>query len=229
MVIEIVLPTPDEGEGEEDTGADDNQGTEDAEPAPAPKVESVVISAAIVEKITNANTNVQIKLPEVTVSFDADAFTAIGEQAEQKDVTIVATEIKQETLKEEQKKALEEKKVHVVLNLEARAGEDKITEFGGGKVTISVPFVLPEGAAENDYIVAYVADDGSITNMPTVYANGVLSFETTHFSHYVVLENVAPPTGDNPPTGDINVMLFVLLMAASVAGMAVCFGKRRAF
>ena len=225
VVIEIVLPTPDEGEGD----AGDGETSEGGEAAPAPKVESVVISAATVEKIVNANTKVQIKLPEVTVSFDADAFTAIGEQAEDKDVTIVATEIKQETLKDAQKKALEEKKVHTVLNLEAHAGEDKITEFGGGKVTISVPFALPEGAAENDYVVVYVADDGTVTNMPTVYNNGYLSFETTHFSHYAVVENEVPSTGDNPPTGDADIMLFVVLLVVSTACLAVCVGKRRVF
>lgn len=227
VVIEIVLPTA-PGE-DEDSGADDNQGAEGDEVAPAPKVESVVIGAATVEKIVNANTSVQIKLPEMTVSFDADAFNSIGEQAEDKDVTIVATEINKEKLNKEQLGALEEKEVHTVLNLEAHAGETKITEFGGGKVTVSVPFVLPEGKTADDFYVAYVADDGAVTKMPTTFADNYLRFETTHFSHYAVVENVTPPTGDNPPTGDVNVMLFALLVVASVAGMAVCFSKRRAF
>ncbi len=211
VVIEIVLPTT------------------DGEDAPAPKVESVVIGAATVDKIVNANTNVQIELPELTISFDADAVSSIGEQAEDKDVTLVATEIKEDDLTEEQKDALDEQKVHIVLNLEAYAGENKITDFGGGKVTIRVPFTLPEGTSEEDFYVAYVADDGTITVMPTVYVDGALCFETTHFSNYVVVEDVAPSTGDNPPTGDVNVMLFAVLMVASAACLAVCIGKRRAF
>ncbi|MBQ5665953.1 MAG: hypothetical protein IIV41_08850, partial [Akkermansia sp.] len=115
-----------------------------------------------------------------------------------------------------------------ILNLEAYAGETKITEFGGGKVTISVPFALPEGKAGTDYYVAYVAEDGTITAMPTTYADGVLSFETTHFSNYVVLENVS--SDDIPPTGDTtSLLLFALLMVASVFGLAICIPKRRAF
>ncbi len=191
----------------------------------APKVESVVIGSAIVDKIVEAETKVEIKLPEVTVSFDKAAIGSIGEQAADKDVTIVATEIKQEDLKTEQKAALEEKAVYTVLNLEAFAGDEKITEFGGGKVTVSVAFELPEGTIGTDFVVAYVADDGTITLMPTTYADGVLSFETTHFSNYVVLA-----VSDNPKTGDTTVSALVaLLVLSGAACLTLCANKRRIF
>ncbi len=199
------------------------------------KVSSVVIGSETVDKITNAETAVEIKLPDATVSFDKTAIGSIGTQAGEAAVTIVAKEVEDTTLTTEQKAALEEKEVHTILNLEAFAGETKITEFGGGKVTVSVPFELPEGMTGTDYYVAYVADDGTITAMPTTYADGVLSFETTHFSNYVVLENVTvtpQPTPDpsNPQTGDnSHLMLFVVLMVVSAAGLTVCLTKRRAF
>ena len=199
------------------------------------KVSSVVIGSETVDKITNAETAVEIKLPDATVSFDKTAIGSIGTQAGENAVTIVAKEVEDTTLTTEQKAALEEKEVCAILNLEAFAGETKITEFGGGKVTVSVPFELPEGMTGTDYYVAYVADDGTITAMPTTYADGVLSFETTHFSNYVVLENVTvtpQPTPDpsNPQTGDnSHLMLFVVLMVVSAAGLTVCLTKRRAF
>lgn len=153
-------------------------------------------------------------------------------QAGKTAATIVAKEVEDTTLTTEQKAALEEKEVCTILNLEAFAGESKITEFGGGKVTVSVPFELPEGKAGTDYYVAYVADDGNITAMPTTYADGILSFETTHFSNYVILENkTVTPTPDPsiPETGDNSrLVLFVVLTAASAAGLTVCFTKRRA-
>ena len=199
------------------------------------KVSSVVIGFETVDKIADAETAVEIKLPDATVSFDKTAIGSIGTQAGETAVTIVAKEVEDTTLTTEQKAALEEKEVCAILNLEAFAGETKITEFGGGKVTVSVPFTLPEGKAGTDYYVAYVADDGTITAMPTTYADGILSFETTHFSSYVVLENktVTPePTPDpsNPQTGD-NSMLFlwVTVMLLSAAGLTVCLTKRRAF
>lgn len=199
------------------------------------KVSSVVIGSETVDKIADAETAVEIKLPDATVSFDKTAIGSIGTQAGENAVTIVAKEVEDTTLTTEQKAALEEKEVCAILNLEAFAGETKITEFGGGKVTVSVPFELPEGKTGTDYYVAYVADDGTITAMPTTYADGVLSFETTHFSNYVVLENVTvtpQPTPDpsNPQTGDnSHLMLFVVLMVVSAAGLTVCLTKRRAF
>ena len=164
------------------------------------KVSSVVIGSETVDKIADAETSVEIKLPDATVNFDKTAIGSIGAQAGATAVTIVAKEVEDTTLTTEQKAALEEKEVCAILNLEAHAGETKITEFGGGKVTVSVPFELPEGKTGTDYYVAYVAEDGTITAMPTTYADGVLSFETTHFSSYVVLENVTvnPGTGDTP-------------------------------
>ena len=199
------------------------------------KVSSVVIGSETVDKIADAEASVEIKLPDATVSFDATAIGSIGTQAGETAVTIVAKEVEDTTLTTEQKAALEEKEVCAILNLEAFAGETKITDFGGGKVTVSVPFELPEGKTGTNYYVAYVADDGSITAMPTTYADGILSFETTHFSSYVVLENktVTPePTPDpsNPQTGDnSHLMLFVVLMVVSAAGLTVCLTKRRAF
>ena len=65
-----------------------------------------------------------------------------------------------------------------------------------------------------------------MTAMPTTNAYGVLSCETTHFTSYVVLENVA----DSKPTGDnSHVVLFALLMIASAACMTVCIYKRKFF
>lgn len=190
------------------------------------KAESVIIPTQVVEKITEADTAVEVKLPDATVSFDKTAISSIGTQAGTASVTIVAKEVEKAALNTEQKAALEKKEVCAVLNLEAFAGQSKITEFGGGKVTVSVPFELPQGRIGAGYYVAYVADDGKITAMPTSYADGVLSFETTHFSSYVVLENVkdSDPTGDNS-----SVALFALLMITSAAALTVCVSKRKFF
>lgn len=213
------------------------------------EVSSVVIGSETVDKIADAQTSVEVKLPDATVSFDKTAIGSIGTQAGETAVTIVAKEVEDTTLTAEQNAALADKEVLTILSLEAYAGETKITDFGGGKVTVSVPFELPEGKTGTDYYVAYVADDGTITAMPTTYADGVLTFETTHFSNYVVLENVTvnPPADDttdpsenppadttpeadpdNPKTGDnSHLMLFAMLMVVSAAALVVCTTKRK--
>ncbi len=197
--------------------------TPDAGSEPATKVESVVIGSTTVDKIVNAEISVEVKLPDASVSFDKEAISSVSEQAGNSDVTIVAKEVKEESLSTQQTTALENKVVVAILSLEAHAGQTKITDFGGGKVTVSVPFVLPEGKVGADYYVAYVADDGTITPMTTTYNNGVLSFETTHFSHYVVIDNTTvPDAGD-----DLFILASVSMVVLIVSGFVICTKKRK--
>lgn len=186
------------------------------------KTESVIIGAETVDKIADAETSVEIKLPDATVSFDKTAIGSVNQQAGNAAVTIVAKEVKEETLSDKQTAALKDQEVLVVLSLEAKAGETNITSFGGGKVTVSVPFELPQGKKGEHFYVAYVAADGTLTPLPTTYANGMLRFETTHFSNYVVLDNT-----NNPKDGDSGFLLAVLLMVST--GIALVCTKRKVF
>ena len=186
------------------------------------KAESVIIGAETVDKIADAETSVEIKLPDATVSFDKTAIGSVNQQAGNAAVTIVAKEVKEETLSDKQTAALKDQEVLVVLSLEAKAGETNITSFGGGKVTVSVPFELPQGKKGEHFYAAYIAADGTLTPLPTTYANGMLRFETTHFSNYVVLDNT-----NNPKDGDNGFLLAVLLMVST--GTALVCTKRKVF
>ncbi len=195
-------------------------------------VTGAVIGSETVDKIADAGAKVEIKLPDATVSFDATAMGTIAGAAADSAITIVAKETKQETLTTEQKAALAELDVSTVISLEVLAGDTKISDFGGGKATITAPFELPEGKDAASYYVAYIAADGTITAMPTTYADGALTFTTTHFSDYVVLEKASTPEADpsNPQTGDNSqLMLWVMLLTVSAAALVVCTTKRKAF
>ncbi len=211
------------------------------------EVTGAVIGAETVDKIANAETSVEIKLPDAAVSFDAAAMGTIAGAAADSAITIVAKEVEETALTTEQKAALADLEVSTILTLEVLAGDTKISDFGGGKATITVPFVLPEGKDSGSYYVAYIADDGTITAMPTTYADGALTFTTTHFSDYVVLEKTTmeppvtepptteppatePPVSDNPQTGDSSaLMMWVVLLTVSAAALVVCTTKLKAF
>ncbi len=196
------------------------------------EVTGAVIGAETVDKIADAETSVEIKLPDATVSFDSAAMGTIAGAAADSAITIVAKEVEETTLTAEQKAALADLEVSTILTLEVLAGETKISDFGGGKATITVPFELPEGKDAANFYVAYIAADGTITAMPTTYADGALTFTTGHFSDYVVLEKVTtePPVSDNPQTGDSSaLMLWVMLMTVSAAALVICTTKRHAF
>jgi hypothetical protein len=192
----------------------------------AEKADSVELKAETVDKLASNQTAVSVKLPEATVTFDKTAVSAINTQAGTAAVTLVAKEVEKTTLNAPQKEALEKTKIHQVLSLEAKAGTTKISDFGGGKVTVSVPFAIPAGKKAADFAVAYVADNGKVTAMPTTYQNGVISFETTHFSSYIIAEKATLPNS-NPKTGDV--MLMPVVMLVSLLGLAICLTKRRMF
>lgn len=190
----------------------------------AEKADSVELKAETVDKLANNKTAVSVKLPEATVTLDKTAISAINTQAGTANVTLVAKETEKTDLNAPQTEALKGTKVHQYLSLEAKAGATKISDFGGGKVTVSVPFAIPTGKKAADFVVAYVADNGKVTEMPTTYQAGVISFETTHFSDYIIAEKATLPNS-NPKTGD---MLFMpVMMLTSLLGLAICITKRR--
>jgi hypothetical protein len=78
-------------------------------------------------------------------------------------------------------------------------------------VTVKIP--CPEGYDGSKCKVYYIADDGTLTDMQAVYTNGYLSFETTHFSTYMVTDTELSATvevkvlyGDVNGDGEISLM-----------------------
>ena len=67
---------------------------------------------------------------------------------------------------------------------------ETIHEFGGS-VTVSIPYELPANMEGRQIIACHIADDGTITYFPVKYENGVVTFTTTHFSLFGVLESRA--------------------------------------
>ncbi|MBQ7172409.1 MAG: LPXTG cell wall anchor domain-containing protein [Clostridia bacterium] len=179
--------------------------------------DSVLLDSATVEKIADAKAETEIKLTSATVTVDAAAMTAIDEKSGDKDVSIVVKTVAETTLNEKQKEALKDDATYVVLSVEVLAGDTVISDLGGGKLKIAVPFELPQGVKAEDVKVAYVADDGTVTEMPTTYENGKVTFVTTHNSTYVVMTSAAT----TPNTGDSTAFLFVGAIAALAAALLV--------
>lgn len=192
------------------------------------KADTVELKAETVDKLVSVQTSVEVKLPEMTVTFDKAAVSAINTQSGDNAVKLVAKKEEKTALNAPQKEMLEKTAVHQVLTLETYAGQTKISDFGGGKVTVSVPFVVPAGKKAEDFVVAYVANNGKVTEMPTTCTDGFISFDTYHFSTYVVAEKATLPDS-NPKTGEMTVLaLPAALLIVGFAGVVVCEKKRRA-
>ena len=74
-----------------------------------------------------------------------------------------------------------------VFDLTATLNGKSVTAFGG-TVTVTVPYTLKAGEKAQEVAVWYLAEDGTLTEIPAVYdaKTGLATFRVTHFSKYVV-------------------------------------------
>jgi LPXTG-motif cell wall-anchored protein len=97
-----------------------------------------------------------------------------------------------------------------------------------GKIKITIP--IPEGYNKDNLAIYYVSDDGKVTEMTSTVDGSNISFETDHFSYYVLAEKAATATGvstNTPKTGDMtNVLPLAMLMLISAGVMALVYRRK---
>lgn len=88
------------------------------------------------------------------------------------------------------------------------------------KVTMDIPFELAKGSN----LKVFRVDDDKLTECVSTVADGKVTFETDHFSTYILSEQTqekAPDTGDNS-----NIGLYVVILLMGSAIMMVTFRKK---
>ena len=155
-------------------------------------INQITIPAQTVESVANTvnegtgNKGLTLALPGATVTLDNDAFNAVKEQA-QGDLKLVVDQPKQTTLKTEQRSALADKDVKIVVDAYFVSNGKRIGDFKGGKVTVSIPYTPKQGEDTSKLQAYYIEDNGNMTAYPTTWKDGNTYFDVDHFSHFVVL------------------------------------------
>ena len=171
----------------------------------------------VTDDIINNIKTMSTQDPTMEVSFKIDEkYTVVMNQAAIQSLSGAATlEVKdttadQSALTEAQKSAIGDRPVYSIT-----FGDN--TNFGSGKVTVTVPYALKNGESPNGIYVAYVAADGTLEKLPTTYNadDGTVTFTTTHFSVFTIMSG--PSHGSISPV----VLAAAALTAAVVAGL-VC-------
>lgn len=94
-----------------------------------------------------------------------------------------------------------------------------------GKVQVSIP--VPAGYDKERLTVYHIADDGTKTELSCTITGDAVTFETDHFSLYVLAEKASVQTADDTPQPDGNgnpkggsqvVLIIVIVVLIAVAG-----------
>lgn len=73
-----------------------------------------------------------------------------------------------------------------VLKIEVSSGDNAVTDFNGGTLTVSIPYALKEGEDPNAILVYYIDSNNNLVPVISRYVDGKVIFTTTHLSVYAV-------------------------------------------
>ena len=74
-----------------------------------------------------------------------------------------------------------------VFDFSLKADDEAVSSFSG-YVTVTIPYTLKEGEDPNNVAIWYLSDNGTPEPINATYSNGYVTFETDHFSYYVVIQ-----------------------------------------
>lgn len=147
---------------------------------------SLTIPLTSFEQLSKSSiSNLILKEPFATVSFDAKALSAINGKASG-DVKITIQKADTSALSDADKAKIGNRPVY---DFTVTSGNTTISSFNDGTVTISIPYTPAAGEDTNKIVIYYLSDSGELITVPNcVYdaSTGTVTFITQHFSSYAV-------------------------------------------
>lgn len=193
------------------------------------EIKVVELPTKAVEKVVESGKSLTVETPTATVTLDNKALETVIAKAEGAKIELQIEAVEETELLPAQKDALKDVKADLIISAEivcATTGKEISKDFGGGKATVALPFQAEAGTKLEDYVVIYIADDGTIQKVPTKVVDGKLVFDIEHFSEYAVVKKEVvkdiPFVNGTPETGDTNSILpWIVLMVATATGITV--------
>ena len=149
-------------------------------------VDTVKLPTDIISKANEAkSTTLTIKLADGTVELSQKALKTIASGEE------VTISIQQATLTDAQRQAVGSlAQVAAVVDVNLYVGEKQQSRFGGGALTISIPYTPKAGEDTSKLAVWFIRDDGTIETKKGTYdaESGCFVFKTKHLSQYLLVD-----------------------------------------
>lgn len=143
------------------------------------------IPAKLTEAAATGSQGLRAVLPSGSVTLDPTALKNAGNGT----LTISVKTVKPSELTAQQQKLLGNNAENaIVVDVNVLAGGVKISDFGGGVITVSFPYTPRAGEDTGKLVAWFVLDDGTLEPHAAAYdaKTGTVTFTTTHLSRYVL-------------------------------------------
>jgi hypothetical protein len=190
-------------------------------------VHGVAIPTDSVKDLYENNGSLRVYLTGFEVVMDADAVYAIASQASGDSVEIVLEEIELQTMNDDQISSVADKYVCMSFSATVVSNGIIISNFWNGQATVKIPFAPEEGIDADAYSVIYMADDGNVEDMNSVYEEECLVFNTTHFSEYAIVRDYVDQTTESSSTHTISWLWLILLIVILACIFFIILYRRR--
>ena len=151
------------------------------------KVNAATIPSKVVSAVQRAegSEGLAVALPTGTVALDKPALAFVEDKG---DVKFSVETVNNSKLTDSQKATLgSQAGFATVVDVNVYAGSSKVSTFGDGKITVSVPYTLKSGENSDSITVWFINDNGSIEPKTASYSNGKVTFTTEHLSQYLIV------------------------------------------
>lgn len=148
------------------------------------QVEATVPSTAL-------QTTGQVELQNAEMKMDAETLAGLGDQDIKLKADTVGSEDKDSLIDKMDPAQAEKLGDGEIFNFTMTGEDDQAITSFGGKITVTVPYNLPDGEDPENIAIWYINDEGVPTEMQATYSvingAGYATFETDHFSYYTVV------------------------------------------
>lgn len=148
----------------------------------------VTISQSDLARIAyQTNAGLSLTSSFASITFDGKALETIAEANSGGDVLVSASRVDKTTLSAKDRETVKDRPVY---NFSVYNTGTQVTNFKGGKATVSAPYTLQPGENPESVVIYYLDDNGSLKIVRGRYdaASGSMIFNTTHFSSNFIIE-----------------------------------------
>ena len=184
----------------------------------------VSIPPESLKSISDSGAEVRIAGDSGTITMGSDVSKSLADRSSEGTVSVSIGKADRAAMSSVQQDVVGDS---VVLQLRASVGDESVHELGG-TVKVTVPYVLAPGEDPDLVRVYYVDDDGRLHMKLSSYdpVTGTVSFETDHFSYYMIGQAVEEESDDGGEDRTVAIIAgLAVIVIAVVAARVILAGR----